>query len=215
MRIALCLFGQIRDLQEGYKDYSHHLLSKYNIDVFAHVWNSDEASTLLEIYNPVSSKIESQVDFNMHLYPEAYGLEPWHNASREKTFTSISQLYSFNEVCKLRQDYEAQHHFNYHLCIKGRLDTWFKAFDANLLNIDPQQYCVPSDPQGFIYNDVLAIASPNIMDIVAQRYSKLDEWYNSGDYNFIPEYTTQKILKQNNIDIYRHPGIACDLCRVK
>jgi hypothetical protein len=215
MKIALCFFGQIRDLQDGFIEYSQNLLNKYDIDIFAHIWNDSNIDTFTKLYNPVSHIFEDQISFDMSRYPDAYGIELQHSSAYERAFNSISQLYSFSTVCKLRSDYETKQGIKYDLCIKSRVDTCFKSFDINLMDLTLDQYHVPSDPAGFIYNDVLAIASPKIMDIVATRYDKLTDWYNSGDCNFIPEYITNKILNENDIMINRVNGLHCDLYRNK
>jgi len=215
MKIALCLFGQVRDLQRGYSNYVDNILSKYDVDVFAHLWEDLEIDTFYNLYNPVSSKIERQVQFDTNKYTQAYGLDPgFGTVAYQRTFNSISQFYSFDQVCKLRQEYEHIHRINYDVCIKGRLDTWIIQYNVDMLNLRNDTYYVPSMPQGYIYNDVLAIGSTNVMDIVASRFSRLQEWYESQDYNFIPEYVTDKILKEYNINITKHPELACDLCRV-
>jgi hypothetical protein len=215
MKIALCFFGQIRDLQKGFTEYNQNLLNNYDIDIFAHVWNDPNVDSFAKLFTPVSYAFEDQVLFDMSRYSNAYGIELQHSSAHERAFNSISQFYSFNNVCKLRSDYETKHGIKYDLCIKSRIDIYFKSFNINLTNLTLDQYHVPSDPVGFIYNDVMAIASPRIMDIVATRYNKLNEWYDSGDHNFIPEYVTNKILNENNIMINRVDGFHCDLSRTK
>lgn len=215
MKIALCLFGQVRDLEQGYAEYRDKLFSRYDVDVFAHLWKDDKISKFYELYNPTSAKVETQIQFNTTKYGKAYGLEPWHSTAYERTFNSISQFYSFKQVCKLRQEYESGHGIKYDISIKGRLDNWITNFDIDLLSVEADKYYVPSMPQGFMYNDTLAVGSSDVMDIVGNRYNRLEEWYNSQDYNFIPEYVTDKVLREKHIEIVKHPSIVCDLYRIK
>ena len=95
------------------------------------------------------------------------------------------------------------------------MDTWITNFDIDLLTIEADKYYVPSFPEGYMYNDVLAIGSSDVIDIVGSRYSRLDDWYNLQDYNFIPEYVTDKVLREEHIEIVKHPSITCDLYRIK
>ena len=56
MKIALCLSGQPRFLEEGYSQLYNHLLSRYSIDCFVHTWWSSNMSgvnmTTLPMTNP-------------------------------------------------------------------------------------------------------------------------------------------------------------------
>lgn len=217
MKIALCLYGQIRDLKQGYTEYLNHILSRYNVDIFAHLWETEtsEVNEFIKLYNPKSFKIEPQVAFDMNRYSNAYGVAKHHPNSFKAAFNSLSQFYSLYQVCHLRREYEQQNNIQYDLCIKGRLDIWFKFLNINLDELDLTGYNVPCDPAGFIYNDVIAFATPDIIDLVANKYIKINEWYDQGDYNFIPESVTNKVLTNNNITIIKNNDIGCDLYRCK
>lgn len=77
MRIALCLSGYFGTLSTndfttayaGYEYLREHVLCHDNVDVFVHCWQPEFADTIDEMYHPVKTHIESQIDFK-RLYPQ-------------------------------------------------------------------------------------------------------------------------------------------------
>jgi hypothetical protein len=55
MKVALCITGLARKVQEGYDQYFKHILDNYETDVYLHYWvddNYDEYQKVLQIYKP-------------------------------------------------------------------------------------------------------------------------------------------------------------------
>lgn len=208
MKIALCFFGQPRNVSEGFNYFNKFILEKYEVDTFAHLWNLNNESkeTFISLYKPKKYLIEDQIQFDTSEYPGAYGIELIHREAYEKLFNSISQCYSFNAVNNLLSTEDG-----YDAVIKARTDTVIDRFELNLLESKLDKYIVPSHPSGFIYNDVIAVSNQKISNIVASRYNKLKSWYKEGILDFIPESLTFRVLKENNVEIHRDENIHCNI----
>jgi hypothetical protein len=211
MKIALCFFGQPRNVENCFEGFENNILKDHSVDVYSHMWNSDETvvNQFLNLYKPKNFLVEDQVQFDMSQFTGAYGLElKFESFAYEKCFTSVSQCYSYKKSNDLILDRDS-----YDMVIKARTDTGFYRFAIESEQIKNNKYVVPSDPHGYIYNDVIAMCSPNVSNIVASRYDKLKPWYDSGVLDFIPESLTLRALQESNIEIYKSDSLHCDLIR--
>lgn len=76
MKVALCLFGlaggSVGKMGKGdtidpaiaYKHYKEHILSKNDIDVYFHTWESDVSQKIIDLYKPVSHEVDTPVVFD-------------------------------------------------------------------------------------------------------------------------------------------------------
>ena len=71
MKIALALHGLFDSVQDvtskgsdGYNYIKKHILDKGDVDVFVHSWSKDQASQIIDLYNPVKSIFENQINFD-------------------------------------------------------------------------------------------------------------------------------------------------------
>ena len=134
-RVALCLSGQPRYIDQGYYFIYKHLLSKYDIDVFIHTWwNSDyigddfqmtnlkrdarwDKDTLLKIskyYNPKKIKTEDQKEFDYFRDVDYGGQHP---------ISPYSMFYSIKESNKLKTQFEIENNFKYDIVIRCRFES--------------------------------------------------------------------------------------------
>ena len=177
MKVALCLFGNVgirknsghRPLSSdvtkeseaastnpeiAYESIKHHILDKYDTDVFIHSWSTKYEEKINNLYNPVSSIFEEQKMFDMNL--EEYGINnglmtSW-DISKETLFSyqalmphrktlkevrkNLEQLsfrtksrwYSNCKTIELKREYEEKNNFKYDFVITTRLDCYFKNF---------------------------------------------------------------------------------------
>lgn len=151
MKIALCLSGQPRFLERGYKYLHDNILSKYNVDVFFHLWfdsklentpfsytihysnrnelwrkNLDEIA--LSLYSPVKYTFES---------PKEFWFDPQANYELGKT-NNCSMFYSMQKANELKMEYEQTNKFKYDLVIRARTDVRFEQFNLDLSSLDPK-----------------------------------------------------------------------------
>jgi hypothetical protein len=119
MKIALCLHGKFDSLtdssskgSDGYEHIKSRIFSKCTPDVFIHCWDEAERNTILNLYNPISHKIEKQINFS----PLTQQLESIPAPPRTPN-TILSHLYSVSESIRLAIDYD-----DYDVIIKARFD---------------------------------------------------------------------------------------------
>lgn len=102
-------------------------------------------------------------------------------------------------------EYSNSYNINYDLVVKIRFDThFFTPLDFDV--IDYNSYNVPSIPNGYIYNDVFAISTPNIMNVVAKKIETINDIYNTLNGDMIPEFVIYYVLTSNEIMINRVMG---------
>lgn len=201
MRIALCFYGQPRSVALGYEYFKKYFIDAYEVDVHAHLWDMDGISEFQKMYQPKSILVENQINFQ--LPAGIFGAEPHHGepAFTRCAFNSISQAYSFYQACLGRIKYSKDAGVAYDLVVKARTDTTIYSLDMSL--VDPLCYNVPSQPGGFIYNDVIAVCSEPTANVIGFKYNTLDRWYEEGIRDFIPESLNNRALIENNIQINR------------
>jgi hypothetical protein len=189
MKIAICLSGQPRYLEDGILQIYQNITSKYkDVDFFVHTWWNDEMagkpmqlSTKLNygrsytwdkdtinkikfVYNPKLMTYESQKDFN--IYPDV-------NYELCSPISPYSMFYSIREANNLKSKWENDNNFKYDLVIRCRFDIEFKKFNLDLDVIDNNKMYIYSMGNGFP-NDQFAISSSNNMDYYSNLYDNLE-----------------------------------------
>lgn len=237
MKIALCLSGQPRYLDDGYNQIYNNLLSKYDIDVFVHTWwdeteigkkfvlseklkygreckiEEDTLDKIIRYYKPKIFYNETQKKFN--IYEDVnYGLL--------NPISPYSMYYSIMKSNQIKSMYELDKEFKYDLVIRCRFDIMFKTFNLDLNNLDSNLIYVSgeidSNGQKNTPNDQFAISSSANMDYYSDLYSNLEKYKLLGFKNFIGE----ELLKHHIIDnsdkkIYftKKNELLCDVIKNK
>lgn len=200
MKIALCLSGQPRFVDEVAPYILKNVCEGYDIDVFCHFWFDEKLQTepykvgecgrgewhkqripsnaiekVLEIYKPVSYKVELSKTFNDSNVPFRQSLERyWYGALEDsdqdgfrwRTINNcLSYFYSLNEVNKLKKEHEYSNDFKYDWVVKCRTDTIihtkipFELLDNQLIHYSDIQ----NQPDGMI-NDWFDFGGSKEMD---------------------------------------------------
>lgn len=178
MKIALCLFGQPRWLDNPftYQSLKDQILSKYdNVDVYMHIWITppneytetyfnggnwqpskgkgvelvNAKEILLDRYAPKKYKFEKQKHFDFSSIP---GIEKMHWYQKENELPLLSQIYSANESIKLIEDLNS-----YNFIIRTRTDVYYDTF-PDLYSIRDQGLWVTDRYPGL--TDVVIIGTP-------------------------------------------------------
>lgn len=171
MKIALCLSGQPRALQEGFAYHSRNLIEEYEVDVFVHSWNSDLNGRVLRIYKPVKHKFEDPKFGEEHdikyKYTDEENLWPPRNA--------LSAFYSIYQANELKRQHENENGFFYDWVIRSRFDyaintmISFKELDNNKLYVPGRRDQLMCDQFGF--------SSSANMDKYADTYNHINRFY--------------------------------------
>lgn len=224
MRIAVCLSGQPRFLEKGYRQIFENIISKNdNIDFFIHTWwdknNSEESikgyngdklddfgkvrkchytSNTLEMimryYSPIIMMNEPQIYFDT---PKDVNYETMNPQSL------YSMLYSIKISNDLKKAYELKSGFKYDIVIRSRFDIIFEKLDIDLSTIDYSKVYTDEVGDGFS-NDQFAISSSDTMDYYSNLFDMLDVYNKNGFKGFIGErlfthHLKDKLYISNNI----------------
>lgn len=211
MKIAVCFFGQSRDVSPSSISIKNNLINLYECDVFIHTWEHDKykLDDINLVYSPKSIMIESQINFNDE-YIDIIG--NLNSSSGISNFNTISQFYSHYKSHLLMLDYSNKNNIKYDLIVKIRTDTYlYNTF--NIKDIIPNNYNVPSIPNGYIYNDTIAISDEYVMNLIALKFNNIVNLNKEANGNFIPENIIHNVLNNNNIAINRINNWHCDLYR--
>ena len=66
MKIAICISGQARFWEKGYKLLNKQLLSILpDYDIFISTWDQDDIKDMINLYQPVSYKVENFIEDNI------------------------------------------------------------------------------------------------------------------------------------------------------
>jgi hypothetical protein len=122
MTIALCLHGLFNSERDssssGFDGYEHirkHILSKGDVDVYIHSWQTDMQELICGMYNPKDAVFETQKDFT-HILSRP-GISELQGCPRP-AYAVLSHLYSVTESIKLALD----NHKKYDIIVKARFD---------------------------------------------------------------------------------------------
>jgi hypothetical protein len=198
MRVALCFSGFIRDLEES-KVFWTELINKYNIDVYASFWDTeneelgDTLKNFLRIYTPKKYEVErydvfksTTQDFASMNIQSPQSLAPMFQTT-SKAFGQLSMYYKVWRCNSLTKELGIQ----YDLVIRARTDTVldedFELIDNNMLNL-PIGNVHSHWPNSEGLNDCFAYANSKIMDYYSFIFLQMMEYLKAGHYLFPPEH---------------------------
>lgn len=214
MKIALCLSGQPRFVQEVAPYIIQNVCDGYNVDVFTHLWfdedlqnkpykfegqwqsqrlRSTAVDEVLKIYNPVSYIIEPSkkfIDPTIHFETSLKKYWTWGEPGQEFRDriinNTISYYYSLNQVNNLKKSYEYANGFKYDWVVRCRTDTILHT------KINYEQYDknvinfsnISNQPDGMI-NDWFDFGGSKVMDAFMGVFPMFD-------------FAIEKCMNENN-----------------
>jgi len=215
-RVAVCISGQPRSVEQGFEFINKHVIQPNQADVFIHTWqptyteafinpvNGSEvgdavgmgiSNTILDLYEPHGVIFDKQIvfdekDYNDRAYP---GM---------KASWMLSMWYSVQMANWLKCNAEDEFGPKYDAVFRMRFD-WALRDDMVVLNRDSKVITVPSDcahPTGI--NDQFAIGSSKEMDIYCSLYDHIEEYYREDDQPFCNEILLKHHLTKQGVEIY-------------
>ena len=217
MRIALCFSGYIRDLEET-KNFWTELIKKYDIDVYASFWDTENAElgdtleNFVNIYNAKKIEVESfsiykqstQDIASMNVL-ENDALPPVLKES-SKAFWVLPMYYKVWKCNLLSKTTNIK----YDLVIRARtdivLDERFEIVNNNMLNVPMGFNSYTKFPHSNGINDCFAYANPKIMDYYSFIYLQLMEYLKDGHYIFPPEHLLSVHFTKIRVQIRSFPN---------
>jgi hypothetical protein len=213
MKIALCLSGQPRYLEEGFYFIQKYLLSKYKIDVFIHTWwdeddinknfkftnikrngtyDPESLKKIEEFYSPKKMMVEPQIIFESFEEVNYGGLHP---------ISVPSSFYSLMKSNDLKKEYEKNNKFKYDVVIRCRFDIVINNFGLDLEKLNLDKIYVGGEihygGQQNVPNDQFAISSSENMDYYSSVFEMISKYYKEGFRTFVGE----QLLKHHLITI--------------
>lgn len=209
MRIALCLTGQPRALEEGFSYYQKNLLAHYNIDVFCHSWNTHLNDKILELYNPVDYKFENY-KFSKK-YDEIYAHCNVHHTSPPRY--SLAQFYSVLQTRDMKSKYELENNFTYDWVIKARYDYAlnfvinFEKLDTSKIHLPIRKYVHPDGTYDKGFCDLFGFGSSYYMNKYMSVYEFIDHFSSVPNFKFFGEHLLSSTLMLHGLrDRYNYPA---------
>lgn len=203
MKIALCLSGQPRFVQEVAPYIIKNCCDGYDVDVFAHLWFDGDLQTkpykfegqwqsqrlrstavdeVLQIYNPVSHIIEPSkkfIDPTIHFETSLKRYWTWGEPGQEFRDriinNTISYYYSLNQVNNLKKAYEYDNGFKYDWVVRCRTDTILHT-KINYKHYDSNVINfsnISNQPDGMI-NDWFDFGGSKVMDVFMSVFPIFD-----------------------------------------
>ena len=213
MKIAICISGQPRNVEQGFEYIRPNLIEGNDVDVFVHTWwnpevvgtsymrvgrevsapvESDVITKIGQLYNPVSMLVQHQIMFDEKNYAErAYpSVIP---------FASLSHKYSLMRVHELRREcgrtYDVVVRIRFDLALQTKI--LFKEYDLNTVHI----------PNGWPHpvgtDDAFAFGNPANMDVFSNLFNCMEDLYERG-IAFCDELLLNQHLIDHDIPVKKH-----------
>jgi hypothetical protein len=188
MKVAVCLHGYFGTLSTndfstskgGHEHIHQEIVSKCDeVDFYIHCWQPEYEKQIVEYYNPVSYKVEEQIDFGLicrknniyqnyidEYFPRSKTM--YKNATAERI---LSFYYSRCESIKmcLKKDYDWVLTTRFDISQRGGKEVKYIKFLPNADN--SYIYAANWNQKNIGYTDMWFYGSPEIM----QKYSKIYE----------------------------------------
>lgn len=219
MRIALCLSGQLRFVEQGYyESIKPNILELGNVDVFIHTWNispeqvgkpfinggghpmgepvkSTIAADTQRLYQPSRMIVEPQIQFESGKWADR---TTWY-----KSEYMLSMFYSIYAANELKKSYEQEHSFKYDWVIRSRFDITTPSGKLPLHSLNSSNLYIPTGGFDTIngYLDSLAYSNSENMDIYSNTYNNVHSIMESPDMRLVGEYVLRKHLDNNNLSV--------------
>lgn len=203
MKIALCLSGHIRNLEENYLSLKNNLLNFYDVDVFIHTWDTygwrvdgidittqedgfkgfDYYSgninqiKINEILKPKKMVIDNYKDFESIFVEKSKSYTNLRCPDKDRPSNMASMWYKIMKCNELKKHYEEENNFKYDIVIRTRPDLVYFApiIDENILLLYKKAVIVPIVESHGFASDLMAVGSSKIIDIASNVYEHLDE----------------------------------------
>ena len=217
-KVALCLSGQARFVEEGYNDVINPRLIKDNdVDVFIHTWDINEEqegkpfvnagghnmgqavdnstiNTYLDLYKPKKYIVEKQIEFPFGQWSD----RAFPNIRSDYGYSMLYSVYTAN---KLRQLYERENNIKYDLVIRCRTD-FIMMEEIHLNNLETDRIYLPTGcPHIGGVADSFAIGPPEYMDIYCDLYFYIKEIMETTDIPLCWELLLYHHIAQNKIPV--------------
>jgi hypothetical protein len=201
MKIALCLSGQPRALEEGFRYWKNNLLDRYEVDVFVHSWDSHSNAQVLELYSPKAYLFED------------YKFSPEHDKIYEKNCVhesslprySLSQFYTIFKSRNIKIEYEISNKVTYDWVIKGRfdyalnLDLKFNERDNSFVYLPIRRYLRANNTYEYGFCDLFAFGPSDLMNKYMSVFEHIEKFSRKRRFKFYGEHLLSSTLIETGL----------------
>ena len=207
-KVALCLSGQPRFIQDGFLTFKKNLVGFKDMDIFIHSWDNsspgnnhnlthlEDVDNIFNFYKPKDYIIEEQ----------KFDIAP--SGLSHEEFVHYSMFYSMYIANKLKIDWETKKDFKYDCVIKSRFDLALleklNVLDYDLTRINSPNVC--GNPK--VISDWFNFSSSKNMDIYLNVYNNMKGYKSQGVNMTSGEELFTHHYKKNNLEIKK---VSCNL----
>jgi hypothetical protein len=218
MRIALCISGLPRNVDNGYQNILNNLIIPNNPDIFIHTWGEDEnlKNRVIELYQPKLITFEPQRIFvNDSLELERMMLSHGRSYTREKFVEMIySSWYSVQASNTLKEGYRLANNIVYDYVIRARFDINY-SIELNCAHYDRNSVyiCNRELPDHDMADDRFAFGSNHNMNLYSSGFNFIDficKLRDMKDGIFCGETLVYEMLTRNGIPYNKIHNLTCN-----
>lgn len=190
MKVALCLSGHMRDFRQTFPSIKHHILDKFDTDVFISTWSEpgywssdDEKGVenydrkfdnlnidILDLYNPVLVDIEDFSSYKNTFIEISESLKKRCNRRWGRPISIVSMYYKIYRCNDIKNKYVDSSRVNYDLVIRCRPDVNINFYTFSITATNTIQVQLLDG----VLNDVIFCGDSNSMDKLCSTYINLD-----------------------------------------
>lgn len=213
MRVALCLSGLPRFLQQTAAYWHRSIVAPYRADVFAHTWLTDNSiqNSLVkdlvgQLYRPCAAQFEFIPQFDTRSFVDRI----WPH--RITPSAQFSQFLGIKRAQQLRQTWEQQHNFLYDIVVRARYDWYLHSVNfeknpcvnvARTPTLDNHKFVYDQTPLVGI-SDQFAYGNSEVMNIYAGIVDNISSLYHNHNVDFCGELFLRAHLHENHVCIKQH-----------
>lgn len=229
MKVALCISGQARSVEENFKNIEKNLIKPNNADVFIHTWfdekdvglrfcNKQEQEksfinkavlkpstkeVITSNYKPALISIQKQIEFlpiDLQALRHDDEKNPYKNRWYIRPQFCLSMFYSIMVCNDLKSTYELENNFIYDTVIRTRFDLALDK-EYNMENFD-QSYMHVNDHSHNHYSkqDVFAFSNSKNMNAYADTFNRVNVLMGKHNVEFCPEILLGANLALSSIE---------------
>ena len=166
MKIALCFYGQSRNIDKSYENIYNNIIKDNNVDIFIHTWKNNLYDRAIKFYDPISYTISTDMNFD------------YRKKTNDPHINVYPQLYSISKVRQLKIDHELEYDIKYDIVIKMRMDlVLYNKID--FINIDSSKInvCSNKHPHHRWFDDNFSISNSYLFDRFYNMFDVADEYF--------------------------------------
>lgn len=231
MKVALCISGQPRYLDDGYSTIKKVFDRFGDLDVFVHTWwdesyknkpiefapnltygrscfwESDTLEKINKLYSPKTLSYEPSKTFET--FPDI----PYGKSNPNSIHSGWYSVYKCNE---LKKQYEIENNFEYDLVIRCRFDINLINFNVDLIDPNIVYVCGELNRTNKLGlpNDLFAISSSKNIDLYSSIYTRLSEFRYKIVGDFVGENLVEYVLRNVNIEFCERDTLFVDVVRL-